>query len=44
MDHGCHQVEPTLTPKGTIKCGTHGEEIPEDLNVVHHYKVYPATK
>lgn len=44
MDHGCHQVEPTLTPKGTLKCGTHGEEIPEDLNVVHHYKVYPATK
>lgn len=44
MDHGCHETEPTLLPSGKTRCGTHGADIPEDLNVVHHYKVYPATK
>ena len=44
MDHGCHETEPTLLPSGKTRCGTHGSDMPEDLNVVHHYKVYPATK
>lgn len=31
MDHGCHEVD-----KG---CGSHGLEMPEDLNIVHMYKI-----
>lgn len=34
MDHGCHVME-----NGK---GTHGENIPEDRNILHYYKVYPA--
>ena len=34
MDHGCH-----LAPNGK---GTHGDNIPEDRNIVHYYKIYPA--
>lgn len=42
MDHGCHETEPTELPSGKIRCGTHGDNIPEDMNIVHHYKIYPA--
>ena len=44
MDHGCHETEPTELPSGKIRCGTHGQDIPEDMNIVHHYRIYPAEK
>jgi len=34
MDHGCHEIDGS--------CGSHGLDMPEDLNIVHYYKVYPA--
>lgn len=34
MDHGCHEVD-----GGS---GSHGLDMEEDLNIRHHYKVYPA--
>ena len=36
MDHGCHAL-----PDGR---GTHRDNSPEDRNIVHFYKVYPAEK
>ncbi len=33
MDHGCHEIDGNL--------GSHGLAMPEDLNIVHRYKVYP---
>ena len=36
MDHGCHESEPGK--------GTHGDDTPEDRNIVHFYKIYPAEK
>lgn len=41
MDHGCHEIPPK-EKNGTIYLGTHGDAIPEDLNVVHRYKIYTA--
>lgn len=32
MDHGCHEIDGN--------CGSHGLDMPEDLNIVHMYKVY----
>lgn len=40
MDHGCHEIASQMTP-GERK-GTHGDNIPEDMNILHHYKIYPA--
>ena len=34
MDHGCHEIDGDL--------GSHGLDMPEDLNIVHLYDVYPA--
>ena len=34
MDHGCHATE-----NGK---GTHGANTPEDRNIIHYYKIYPA--
>lgn len=34
MDHGCHEIDGG--------CGSHGLDMPEDLNVVHMYKAYKA--
>lgn len=34
MDHGCHEIDEN--------CGSHGLDMPEDLNIMHLYKVYPA--
>ena len=34
MDHGCHEIDGD--------CGSHGLATPEDLNIVHFYKAYPA--
>ncbi len=34
MDHGCHEIDGS--------CGSHGLDMPEDLNIVHLYKAYPA--
>lgn len=43
MDHGCHNVEPYVAPTdGMMRYSSHGEDIPEDMNIVHHYKIYPA--
>ncbi len=30
MDHGCHEIDGN--------CGSHGLDMPEDLNIVHLYK------
>ena len=32
MDHGCHEIDGG--------CGSHGLDMPEDLNIVHRYKCY----
>jgi len=34
MDHGCHEIDGG--------CGSHGLDMPEDLNIVHHYVAYTA--
>ncbi len=34
MDHGCHDIDGG--------CGSHGLSMPEDLNILHYYKVYKA--
>ena len=36
MDHGCHEIDG--------ECGSHGLDMPEDLNIVHFYKAYEAKK
>ena len=36
MDHGCHELEPGK--------GTHADNTPEDRNIIHLYKIYPATE
>ena len=33
MDHGCHEIDGS--------CGSHGLDMPEDLNILHLYKGYP---
>ena len=35
MDHGCHEIDGG--------CGSHGLDMPEDLNIVHFYKGYART-
>ena len=44
MDHGNHWVDPYVTGSGKITHGSHGEYIPEDINIVHRYQIFPATK
>lgn len=44
MDHGCHEIEPIVRPSGKISRGTHGENTPEDMNIVHRYQIYPASE
>ena len=36
MDHGCHEIDDN--------CGSHGLDMPEDINIVHLYKAYPKEK
>ena len=36
MDHGCHEIDGG--------CGSHGLDMPEDLNICHHYAALGATK
>ena len=36
MDHGCHEIDG--------ECGSHGLDMPEDLNIVHRYQGYPASE
>lgn len=36
MDHGCHEIDGG--------CGSHGLDMPEDINIVHLYKGYPKEK
>ena len=38
MDHGCHEVQ-----DGSGR-GTHSDNTPEDRNIVHLYKIHPASK
>ena len=33
MDHGCHEIDGG--------CGSHGLDMPDDINIVHFYKGYP---
>ncbi|MEE0929226.1 MAG: hypothetical protein UIG59_08550 [Acutalibacteraceae bacterium] len=33
MDHGCHEIDDG--------CGSHGLDMPEDINICHFYKGYP---
>lgn len=35
MDHGCHEIDG--------ESGSHGLDMPEDLNITHLYKIYPQT-
>ena len=35
MDHGCHEIDGN--------CGSHGLDMPEDLNIKHFYKIFPNT-
>ena len=35
MDHGCHEIDGG--------CGSHGLDMPEDLNIVHFYKAHAAS-
>lgn len=32
MDHGAHAIDGS--------CGSHGLDMPEDINIMHFYKVY----
>jgi len=34
MDHGCHEIDGGA--------GSHGLDMPEDINIVHYFKAYPA--
>lgn len=34
MDHGCHEIDGN--------CGSHGLDMPEDLNITHFYGAYAA--
>jgi len=36
MDHGCHEIDG--------ECGSHGLDMPEDINIVHCYKGYAKEK
>ena len=36
MDHGCHKIDGG--------CGSHGLDMPEDINIVHLYQGYPREK
>ena len=36
MDHGCHEIDGDA--------GSHGLDMPEDLNICHVYRAYPAQK
>ena len=36
MDHGCHEIDGDN--------GSHGLDMPEDLNIMHMYQIYPATE
>jgi predicted AlkP superfamily pyrophosphatase or phosphodiesterase len=36
MDHGCHEIDGG--------CGSHGLDMPEDINIVHLYKGYTKEK
>lgn len=36
MDHGCHEIDENL--------GSHGLDMPEDLNILHRYMAYPAAE
>ena len=36
MDHGCHEIDGG--------CGSHGLDMPEDINIVHLYKGYKRDK
>ena len=43
MDHGCHDIEPFVAKKdGQLRRGSHGQDIDEDLNVLHRYQIIPA--
>lgn len=44
MDHGCHETEPVIKPSGKVYYGTHGQDIPEDMNIVHRYQIHPKIK
>ena len=36
MDHGCHEIDGD--------CGSHGLDMPEDLNIRHYYQAYKANR
>jgi hypothetical protein len=33
-DHGCHEID--------AECGSHGLDMPEDMNVIHFYGIHTA--
>lgn len=43
MDHGCHDIEPFIAKKdGQLRRGSHGQDIDEDMNVLHRYQIISA--
>jgi len=40
MDHGCHACHYYKTT-GELRLGTHGDNTPEDRNIIHCYQIYP---
>lgn len=44
MDHGSHEIAPRIHTTGETLLGDHGTDLPEDLNIVHRYQIFPATK
>ena len=43
MDHGSHDTD-IINAKGVRYLGTHGSDMPEDLNVVHRYIIHKEQK
>lgn len=44
MDHGSHDAPQPFEKRDTVYYATHGEDIPQDMNILHRYKLYPASK
>lgn len=43
MDHGCHTTELRIAKSdGLPRYGNHCDDTPQDRNIIHLYKIYPA--
>ena len=41
MDHGCHEID---ADENNGRCGSHGLDMAEDLNIFHRFQIHPAQK